>query len=439
MKSQEHSPEEFTKDFDQYIDLLAKALGHADRREPLRQYCSGLLLPGERKSVEPMAGLLAPSRVRSAHQSMNHFVANSPWSDEALLQAVRCFALPAIERQGRIEAWIFDDTGIPKQGKHSVGVAWQYCGQLGKKDSCQVAVSLSVANEHASLPVAYELYLPKEWAEDSERRAKVGVPEEISFRTKPQIALEQCRAALAAGVPPAPVLADSAYGSNTEFREELTELGMRYAVGVDPQTTVWPEGSGPLEAASYSGVGRPRTLLRRDAEHQPVSVRDLAHSLRRSAFRTVQWREGSAGMMRSRFARRRVRPAHRDYYRTELRAEEWLLIEWPEGAEEPKGYWLSTLPKSTSLKELVRLVHLRWRIERDYEELKTELGLGHFEGRSWRGFHHHASLCIAAYGFLAAQRCLFPPGATVPRPAFALPPVPGGFRPRGTPDPGRAT
>jgi SRSO17 transposase len=438
MKSQKHTPEQITKRFDEYLDHLAEALGHADRREPLRQYCSGLLLPLERKSLEPMAGALAPSTVRSTHQAMHHFVADSPWSDKALLRAVRGWTLPAIEQQGPIEAWIIDDTGTPKQGKHSVGVAVQYCGQLGKKSNCQVAVSLSIANEHASLPLAHELYLPKEWAEDRERRAKAGVPEEVEFRTKPQIALAQCRAALEAGVPAAAVLADSAYGSNPEFRDGLTELGLRYVVGVDPQTSVWPEGAGPLGPAEYCGVGPRPKRLRRDAEHQPISVRELALALRPQAFRTVEWREGSAGPMRSRFARCRVRPAHRDFDRTEPRAEEWLLIEWPESEQQPTNSWLCTLPKSTTLRQMVHLAHLRWRIERDYEELKSELGLAHYEGRSWRGFHHHASLCIAAYGFVAAQRCLFPPTAAAPRPAFTLPAVPGGFRPRGSPDAGRA-
>jgi SRSO17 transposase len=295
-----------------------------------------------------------------------------------------------------------------------------------------------VANDHASLPVAYELYLPKAWAEDGELRRKTGVPEELAFRTKPQIALEQCRRALFEGIDPAVVLADAAYGSNTEFRDGLTALELPYLLEVKPETSVWPEGEGPLAAAAYSGMGRPPKRLRRDEEHQPVSVRELALSLGQRAFRTVEWREGSTGPMRSRFARRRVRPAHRDYYRTEPRAEEWLLIEWPPEAQEPTKFWLSTLPKSTSLKSMVQRGHLRWRIERDYEELKSELGLGHYEGRSWRGFHHHASLCIAAYGFLAAERCLFPPGATPARPAITLPAVSAGFRPRGAPDPGRA-
>src|SRR5476649_2934063 len=197
--------------FAAYVDVLSRSLGHADRHAPMRDYCLGLLMPIERKSVEPMAAVTAPGCVAAKHQSLLHFVANAPWSDEAMLADVRDVVLPAIERRGPIEAWIIDDTGFPKKGRHSVGVARQYCGQLGKQDNCQVAVSLSVANHHASLPVAYRLYLPQGWAEDSKRRRKAGVPEEISFKTKPEIALEQLRWACEAGLAHGVVLMDAAY------------------------------------------------------------------------------------------------------------------------------------------------------------------------------------------------------------------------------------
>ena len=215
--------------FAAYLDSLAQAAEHADRVEPLKSYCKGLLLPGERKSVEPMAARLAPDNVRQTHQSLHHLVADAPWSDEALLEQVRHSVLPAMRRNGPVIAWIVDDTGFPKKGTHSVGVTHQYCGQLGKQENCRVAVSLSMATEHASLPIAYRLYLPEIWAQDQKRRQKAGVPEPISFATKPVIALGQIRQALADGVTAAPVLADAAYGDETKFREQLSELGLPYA------------------------------------------------------------------------------------------------------------------------------------------------------------------------------------------------------------------
>jgi SRSO17 transposase len=424
--------------FDRYVELLTETLGHADRAEPLRAYTTGLMLPGDRKSVEPMAARLDPRNVRRKHQSMHHFVADAPWSDERVLARVREFALPALRAHGPIEAWLLDDTGIPKKGTHSVGVARQYCGQLGKTENCQVAVSLSLANEFASLPLAYQLYLPEEWAKDRERCRTVGVPEEVTFRTKPQIALAQIRAALAAGVPKGVVVADAGYGNGAEFRDELRELGLRYAVGVLSTTRVWAEGRSPLPPPAWSGNGRPPTRLRRDPEHQPVTAKELALE-NKARFRWIGWRAGTKGQLRGRFLALRVRSAHRDYQRREARAEEWLVVEWPEGEPEPTKYFLSTLPKHTSLRQLVRRVKIRWRIERDYQELKQELGLTHYEGRGWRGFHHHATLTIAAYAFLVAERGRFSPsgagGGTSQRKAAR---VPRGFRPRGSPDPPRA-
>ena len=419
------------KRFRSYVERLAQAVGHADRREPLRGYLTGLVLPGARKSVEPMAALLAPKRVRQTHQSLHHLVADAPWEDEAVLQAVREYALAAMAKHGPIEAWIVDDTGMPKKGQHSVGVARQYCGQLGKQDNCQVAVTLSVANETASLPIAYQLYLPEVWASDRRRRRKAGVPEELGFLTKPEIAMRQITAAVAQGVQVGVVLADAAYGNDSKFRNGLAALGLKYALGVQSTTTVWPEGGGPLAPPRYCGCGRPPKLLRRDAAHQPLAVRELAlRRLAPTSWRTVTWREGTAGMLRSRFAALRVRTAHRDYGQTVPNGEQWLLIEWPKGAAEPAKYWLANLAAATPLKELVRTAKLRWRIERDFQELKQELGLNHFEGRSWRGFHHHATLCIAAYGFLVAERCAFSPTGPLRRQSLS---PPRHFRPRGAP------
>lgn len=422
---------------DEYVDLLSAVLGHADRAAPFTSYLSGLLSEGDRKSVEPMAMRSAPGHVSAQHQSLLHLVGQSPWSDDEMLRRVRSYALPAIEKSGQIDAWIVDDTGIAKKGKHSVGVARQYCGRLGKQENCQVSVTLSVANELASLPIGYRLYLPQTWADDAVRRKKAHVPEEIVFQTKPEIALDHIRRALAGGVRPGVVVADAGYGDVTEFRDQVTASGLHYMVGIKPTTSVWPEGERPLPPKRYSGRGARPRLLRRGLGHKPISVRELAVSLPRSRFRSVSWREGTAHSLRSRFAAVRVRPAHGDTRREIPREEEWLLIEWPSGEPELAKYSLSTLPPNTSLKSLVRFNKCRWRIERDYEELKGELGLHHFEGRGWRGFHHHATLCIAAYAFLAAERGRFPPGGSLPD---RLPPprVPRGLRPRGSPDSSRA-
>lgn len=418
--------------FAAYMNGLAQAAGHTDREEPIKAYCKGLLLPGERKSVEPMAARLAPDNVRQTHQSLHHIVADSPWEDEVILRRVRGSVLTEMKKKGEVEAWIIDDTGFPKKGTHSVGVTRQYCGQLGKQDNCRIAVSLSVATATASLPIAWRLYLPEIWAKDRQRRKKAGVPSEIAFETKPQLALEQIRKAFEDGVTPAPVLADAAYGNDSGFRQGITELGLQYMVGVQSSTTVWKPGESPLEPTPRTGKGRPATLLRRSKNHRPVSVKQLAMNLPPKDWKNISWREGSAGKMRSRFAALRVRPAHRDESRSQPHPEEWLLIEWPQTESEPTKYWISTLPENLSLKRLVYIAKHRWIIERDYQELKQELGLGHYEGRGWRGFHHHATLCIAAYGFLVAERTLFSPSARAGNLQLSAAAVPKGFRARGS-------
>src|SRR5664280_177580 len=379
--------------FAAYVEGIVEVIGHADRAGPLSDYCTGLMMPGERKSVEPMAALTAPARTAAQHQSLLHFVGQSAWSDAKVLAKVRELVLPKIECHGPIEAWIIDDTGFPKKGKHSVGVARQYCGQLGKQDNCQVAVSLSIANHHASLPVAYRLYLPEDWTKDRKRLRKVGVPAEVGFKTKPEIALEQIEAACAAGLPRGVVAMDAGYGCNTDLRTGVSALGLRYVAGILPNTSVWAPGTGPLPPKKWSGRGRQPKLIRRDDKHRPVPVKELALNLPKRAWRTIAWREGE---------------------------------------KEPTKYWLSTLPKDITFRALVDLTKLRWRIERDYQELKQEVGLGHFEGRGWRGFHHHATLCITAYGFLVSERETIPPcGPRSARPFEKLT-VPNGYRPRGS-------
>src|ERR1700732_3083214 len=309
--------------FAAYVEGLASVIGHKDREGPLRDYCAGLMLGGERKSVEPIAAVTAPARVAAQHQSLLHFIGEGRWSDERVLAKVREMVLPEIERHGPIEAWIIDDTGLPKKGRHSVGVARQYCGQLGKEENCQVAVSLSIANEHASLPVAYRLYLPQEWTEDGDRLRKAHVPQDIGFKTKHEIALDQLRWACAAGLPRGVALLDAGYGNNSDLCADITALELTYVAGILSNTTVWPSGTGPLPAKKWSGRGRPPKLLQRDASHQPVSVKELAFALPKRVWRTIEWREGTAEGLSSRFARVRVRVARRHSKRRASRAEVW--------------------------------------------------------------------------------------------------------------------
>lgn len=429
----------FIERFDRYIDDLVGVLGHADRHGPFGRYCTGLLLPGMRKSVEPMAARLSPDQVSAEHQSLLHFVGQSPWSSSGLLAAVRCSVLPALEARGPIEAWIIDDTSFPKKGVHSVGVARQYSGQLGKQDNCQVAVSVSLASAEASLPVSWRLYLPKAWAGDDERRRQAKVPGSISFATKPSIALRQI--AELAGDPSVPegvVLADAGYGVDSALRAGLAKLGLTYVAGVLPQTQLWAPGTGPVSPPRKARWGRPPKGLKQPQGAAPQAAKALAFGLPAEAWREVTWREGSAEPLRSRFASLRVRPAQHDKSQTEPWPEVWLLIEWPEGESEPGKYWLSNLPCHMSLKRLVYLAKLRWLIERDYRELKQELGLGHYEGRGWPGFHHHAALAIAAYGFLLKERLAIPPSGPRQRTPLQEPALPRGFRPRGSPDPAAA-
>jgi len=403
--------------FVRYVEGLTSTIGYAGRAAPLRDYCVGLVAAEGRKSVEPMAAVTAPAGVSAQHQKLLHFVAESAWSDERMLAKVREMVVPAIEQHGPIKVWIIDDTSFPKQGSHSVGVHHQYCGQLGKQANCQVAVTLSIANHHASLPIAYRLYLPETWAKDAARRKKARIPEDIAFKTKPQIALEQIRAACAANVPRGVVLFDASYGVNSALRAGVSALALSYVAAIVPTVKV-------------RAVSKRRALRRR------MSAKELALSLPKHAWSTITWRDVTIEQLRSRFARVQVHTA--PIRRAAQRAEETLLIEWPEGEAEPTKYWLSTLDKNISFRELVDVAKMRWRVERDYQELKQEVGLGHYEGRSWPGFHHHGTLCIAIYGFLISERETIPPsGARCSRSLKTLA-IPAGYRPRGAPDPAPA-
>jgi len=406
--------------FEAYCRPITAALLHADRHQPAQWYLKGLMLPGERKSVEPMAARVCPENVRSAHQSMHHLVADADWEDRAVLAAAAKQVVPELLKKEPQCWWIVDDTAHVKKGTHSVGVARQYCGRLGKTDNCQIAVSLSLANTRGSVPLDYRLYLPQEWTRDPARCRKAGVPREIEFRSKVQIAREQIEAALAANTPRGIVLADAWYGNEAEFRDWLELQKLDYVLAVRANTSVW---WGKHQPAPATG-DRPLQRFKRDARHQPIGVLDLARALPAKNWRKITWREGTKESLSSRFARVRVRAAndHR------ARAEQWLLIEWPAAEAEPVHYWLSTLPGSTSFKTLVAHAMGRWMIERDYQELKSELGLSHYEGRNWRGFHHHATLCIAAYGFLMLERWRGKKNAA----RFKQPSLPTDFRPRGS-------
>lgn len=420
--------------FDRYLEHLSQGLGHSDRHAGLRGYCTGLLLPLSRKSVEPMAARVDPMHASARHQALHHFVAKAQWSHEEMLGRVCQWVIPKMDFAGG-GWWIIDDTGFPKKGRHSVGVARQYCGMLGKQDNCQVAVSISLASSQGSLPVAWRLYLPEDWAADPARRAKAGVPQEVRFATKTQIALQQLRALLAQGAPHYCVLADAGYGVDTAFRQALSDMGLFYAVGVTSAVVVWPPGVKPLPPKPYSGMGRPPVMPRRTPALVPMSVKALAQSLPSRAFQTISWREGTNETLSGRFAAVRVRHAGGNAGKARLRAEQWLLIEWPASQAEPTKYVLSTLPEETPINELVSACHQRWRIERDYQDLKQDCGLGHYEGRGWRGFHHHCALSIAAYGFLMAERLVAdkPVGGKKNFIDRQVPAIPKDYIPRGSP------
>jgi SRSO17 transposase len=407
--------DESSQRFSAFLDEIASVIGHAARVGPMRDYCTGLLLSGERKSVEPIAAATAPAEASAQHQSLLHFLAKGEWSDAAVLGKVRDLVLPRIEQHGMIEAWVVDDTGFPKYGQHSVGVSHQYCGQVGKQTNCQIAVSLSLANHHASLPVAYQLYLPEKWASDPERRKKTGIPADIEFTTKPKMALRQIEWACEMGLPRGVVLMDAGYGHDISLRKRLTELELTYSVGIRGKTLVIA------------------TTLKAGTAAEPMNASELAKTLPKRGWRTITWRDGTNTPLSSRFQRVRVRATGDGT--TAADPAEWLLVEWPEGEKEPTKFWLSTLAETMTIDRMIDLTMMRWRIERDYHELKQEVGLGHFEGRGWRGFHHHATMCIAAYGFLVSERGAFPPRRTRSGTILEGLTLPQGYRPRGSPAP----
>jgi SRSO17 transposase len=395
------------RELDDFVGEMFCGMGRSERRAAMGSYVLGLLLDGERKSIEPMAGRLVDDarEIEAMRQRLQQCVSVSPWPDEEVRRRLAC---KLDQELPGIEAFVFDDTGFPKKGRHSVGVARQYSGTLGRVDNCQVAVSLHLAGELGSGCIGMRLYLPEIWTDDRKRCADAGVPNNVEFEPKWRIAIEQIDRALSWGVRKHLALADAAYGDCADFRDALTSRGLKYVVGVKQATIVWAPGTGPKPPPQPKPGQKARDKTGyTDGKHKPVTIGELWNSIKRDA-REVTWRQGARGKKSSRFVAVRIRTAQAHSKGAPPGDEQWLLAEWSKREKEPK-YHLSTLPANTSLRTLVRFAKMRWRVERDYQEMKQEVGLDHFEGRTWRGFHHHATLCAVAHGFLALQRALFSP------------------------------
>ena len=377
-----------------FMTELLAGMGRSERREHAALYIQGLLLDGERKSIEPLAARVPGGNV----QALQQFVGQSPWIWEPVRQQL---AQRMQEALLPVAGWIIDDTGFPKQGKESVGVARQYSGTLGKVGNCQIAVSIHLTTEEESTPLDWTLYLPQEWIDDPERCLKAGVPESTLFSTKPELALALTDQLRQWGLTQLPVLADAAYGRSTQFRQGLVDRQLQYVVGVDPDTATWTEPTRRIQPTRKGGKGRPAAPYYKD---KPTSLQAMAMTLPASEWKKVRWREGSKGPQESRFAARRVQPAHGHAGNQAELEQVWVLIEWPTDEKAPTKYWFSNLPRDTSLKRLVRLAKLRWRVEQNYQQLKEELGLDHYEGRGWMGWHHHVTLVCLAYAFLLLER-----------------------------------
>lgn len=392
-----------------FLDFCFRGLGRLERRQALSSYLVGLMLDGERKSMVPIASRLSenPDEVEALRQRLQEAVNVAKWEQDELFRRI---AIRAVSDLPDIDALVIDDTGFPKKGKHSVGVQRQYSGTLGRTDNCQVATSLHLASEFGGVCIGMRLYLPETWANDAERREKAGVPEDIVFKKKWEIALDLIETALRWETPRRPVLADSAYGDCVEFRQQLEDWDLEYVLGVSGTAVVWPPGQMPTPPLpkQKGELGRPRTAWT-DGDAQAVTMKELALSLPEDMWQEISWGEGSRGKQSSRFVALRIRTAHKHTEGAPPGEEQWMLAEWPEDDDEPSKFWLSNMSEEITLPRLVYLAKLRWRIERDYQEMKGELGLDHYEGRRWLGFHHHVVCVAAAHAFLALERVLFPP------------------------------
>ncbi len=381
----------------EYFADVASGLARSEQRRNAVLYARGLMDAGGRKSLEPLVARLGGGSVE--YEALQHFLADSPWDPALLDRAVAERVCAAIEP----EAWVLDDTGVPKDGKHSPGVKRQYSGTLGKIGSCQVAVSLHAVGAKGTVPLGFRLYLPEEWCADPVRRKDAKIPDSVQFQTKPALGGELvCRAA-GWKVRRAPVLGDQAYGNDSKLRARLDDDAIDYVLSVGPETDVFdPDTVFAVPDRKPGSRGRAPSVERPDRE--PQSIAQLAASLGADAFQTVAFRDNDGRQLTSRFAFVRVICAHPVTDDRRPPREEWLIVEWPEGTDAPTDYWISNLPVATEPEVLARLARLRWMIELDYKQLKGELGLDHYEGRSYLGFHHHCSLVTAAHGFLTLER-----------------------------------
>jgi len=381
----------------EFFDRIGQVLGRKGRRESFALYAEGIFGDGERKSIEPIAARACadPARADAEHQRLLHFALDAPWSDHDVRLAAAQYALAAMTTKQPVDSWIIDDTGFLKQGSHSVGVQRQYTGSAGKVTNCQVGVSLTVVTGTEQVPIDFALYLPETWTDDPARRGEARIPADVQFATKPELALQLLRRAVADGIPPGLVLADQAYGTSREWRKAVREMGLHYAVAVDNRTTVMV----------FDKLGRRREEI--------ISIIDLAHRIEsQGGFRRCTWREGTKHDLSARFALRRVVPAYDRGSGIEKREPVWLLIEWRDNEGEPANCFLCSLPERLTKKKLVRMVMQRWRTERAYQDLKDELGLDHYEGRRFPGWHHHVSVVLCCYAFVIAERVRhFPPSA----------------------------
>lgn len=375
-----------------FLKPILPVFGRSERRRWGAFYVHGILLEGGRKTAAGMA-----QRFGGDIQALQQFVNQSPWDFYLVRQTLSRQMMEQVCGPG---AWIVDDTGFPKKGNHSVAVARQYTGTLGKIGNCQVAVSLNYATGEGCFPVDFQIYLPQNWIDDVARRENAGIPPEITFKTKWQLAVEMLARARQWGLPEGVVVADAAYGSITEFRRTLQEMGCRYVVGLSPELMVWLEPVVPQELP-YSGRGRPPSW-KRDLP-TPYKLSQIHQQLPEASWQEVTWREGVKGPLKSRFAALQVQPAPGHYHGKVTESVCWLLIEWPPKEKSPIKYWFANLTETTGLQELVFWAKIRWFVEQNYQQLKDELGLDHFEGRSWNGWHHHVTLTMIAFDFLVLE------------------------------------
>jgi SRSO17 transposase len=392
----------------EWLGLVFGGLGRRERLDALGNYLRGLLLEGERKSIEPIAQRLVKSAgdAEAMRQRIQQAVTFAEWDERVVFGRL---AQEAELRLPGIDAWAIDDTGFPKKGFKSVGVQRQYSGTMGRIDNCQIATSLHLASEHGGVCVGSRLYLPRDWAEDEKRRNRTGIPTEVEFKEKWRLALGLVDDLMSVGVKRRVVVADAGYGDCIDFRDGLVERGLHFLVGVTGTAVGWPPGVSPRPPPPKTKRGRPPTRWREPVKGKATALSEIAASLPATAWRKVTWREGTRGPQSSRFAAVRIRTAHRHALGHAPSEELWLLCEWPRRQELPSKLYLSNLPLGTSLKKMVYLAKLRWRIERDYQEMKGEFGLDHFEGRRWAGFHHHVACVAAAHAFLALERARCPP------------------------------